>query len=76
MSFYNRASEHQDEYTRTDLSLSYAPDAYPVTIQAYVRNIENSVVLTEASLNTGIYSAIRSQYAPPRTYGVRATYRW
>ena len=76
MSFYNRASEYQEAYTRTDLSLSYAPDAYPVTIQAYVRNLENSVVLTEASLNTGIYSAIRSQYAPPRTYGVRATYRW
>lgn len=76
MSFYNRPSEYQEAYTRTDLSLAYAPDAYPVKIQAYVRNVENSVVLTEASLNTGIYSAIRSMYAPPRTYGLRLTYTW
>lgn len=75
MSFFNRASEKQKAYTRTDLSLEYAPDATGWSIQGYVRNLENSVVLTEAA-QSGLYNAIRSTYAPPRTYGVRLNYKW
>ncbi|WP_375194281.1 TonB-dependent receptor [Sphingobium sp.] len=75
MTFLNRATERQDGYTRTDLSLEYKPDGTDLSIQAYVRNLENSVVLTEAA-QSGLYGAIRSQYAPPRTYGARLTFRW
>ncbi|WP_159874321.1 TonB-dependent receptor [Novosphingobium sp. 9U] len=75
MSYFNRSTERQDAYTRTDLSLEYVPDDTNLSIQGYVRNLENSVVLTEAA-QSGLYGAIRSQYAPPRTYGVRATFRW
>ncbi|AOR80203.1 TonB-dependent receptor [Novosphingobium resinovorum] len=75
MSYYNRSTERQGSYTRTDLSLEYVPDDTNLSVQAYVRNLENSVVLTEAA-QSGLYGAIRSQYAPPRTYGVRATFRW
>lgn len=75
MSFFNRATERQGAYTRTDLSLEYVPDNTELSVQAFVRNLENSVVLTEAAQN-GLYGAIRSQYAPPRTYGARVTYRW
>lgn len=75
MTFLNRATERQDAYTRTDLSLEYRPDGTDLSVQVYVRNLENSVVLTEAS-QSGLYGAIRSQYAPPRTYGARLTFRW
>lgn len=75
MSFFNRATEKQKAYTRTDLSLEYSPDGAAWSIQGYVRNLENSVVLTEAA-QSGLYNAIRSTYAPPRTYGARLNYKW
>lgn len=75
MSYFNRSTERQGSYTRTDLSLEYVPDNTTLSVQAYVRNLENAVVLTEAA-QSGLYGAIRSQYAPPRTYGARVTYRW
>jgi iron complex outermembrane receptor protein len=58
-------------YTRSDAFLTYKPDSGKWTVQGYVRNIENSTIITSANTNFGYYSF---GLAPPRTYGARLTY--
>jgi iron complex outermembrane receptor protein len=75
-SFRNFETEKQDGYTKTDLMLTYKPDAdMGLELSAYVRNIENSVILTtsEEASYAGGYLV---QFADPRTYGARVTYRF
>ncbi len=75
-SFRNIGTEMQKGYTKTDLMLTYVPnEASGFEISAYVRNIENSVILTtsEEAAYAGGYLV---QFGDPRTYGARVTYRF
>lgn len=74
--FYNRTNDRMGSYTRSDLSLEFHPTDTKLTIQGYVRNLENEVVLTNADSSAAVYGATRYQYAAPRTYGARIRYDW
>lgn len=72
-SFANRATEQQTSYTKTDVTLTYANESWPVTITLFGRNLENSRILTtsEEAAYAGGYLV---QYAAPRTYGARLAF--
>lgn len=70
LTVYNRENDRQGAFFRTDASLTYAPDGSKLSIQAYVRNIENKVVISNAE-QSALYGGVRYQYDAPRTYGVR-----
>jgi iron complex outermembrane receptor protein len=59
-------------YTSTDLNLIYESAKGGWKVDAYVRNIENATILTDAQpvatggLNSNVYG-----FAPPRTFGVK-----
>lgn len=55
-------------YTKTDAGLTYNAPNSRWYIQAYIKNIENSIVVSGAS--TGAFGTI--YVSDPRTYGVRA----
>jgi len=75
LTIYNRANDRQDAFTRTDLSLTFKPDNGRYSVQAYVRNLENSVVISNAN-QSALYGGVQYQYDAPRTYGARLTYNW
>ncbi|WP_068085289.1 TonB-dependent receptor [Novosphingobium rosa] len=75
LTIYNRANDRQDAFTRTDLSLTYKPEGGRWTAQAYVHNLENSVVITNAAASA-TYGGVLYQFDAPRTYGARLTYNW
>jgi iron complex outermembrane receptor protein len=67
----NYPNSRIDSYTRSDAFLTYKPAASQWSLQGYVRNIENSTVITAANTNFGYYSF---GLAPPRTFGARLTF--
>jgi iron complex outermembrane recepter protein len=81
---FNRPSDAQGAYTRTDLSLRYeTPDAW--MIEAYVLNLENEAVKNNVDLRAnqpgaggvaGFPGVARAFFDAPRTWGVRASYRF
>ncbi len=75
LTIYNRANDRQDGFSRTDASLTYAPDGSSLSIQAYVRNIENTVVISNAE-QSALYAGVRYQYDAPRTYGARLLFNF
>ena len=75
LTFYNRPNDRQAAYSLTDISLTYAPDAKSWNVQGFVRNLENTVVLTNADQG-GPYAATRYQFGAPRTFGARLQYNW
>jgi len=62
----------QPSFTKTDLSLTYNAPGERYYLQGFVRNLENSIVVSGAS--SGTYSSVSLQ--DPRTYGVRAGVRF
>ncbi|MES3020848.1 MAG: TonB-dependent receptor [Pseudomonadota bacterium] len=63
-----------DAYTKTDLRLTYRTADSKITVQAFVNNIEDEAIITRA-----VYSSHRSllaNYAPGRTFGISAGYRF
>lgn len=70
LQFYNYDSDRQAGYTRTDFTLGYQPDDKRWLVEAYVRNIEDEVILTSAQ-EQSLVQAYVYQFADPRTYGVR-----
>jgi len=81
---FNRASDRQSAYTRTDLSMRYeAPTAW--IVEAYVQNVEDEAVKNNVDLRgnqpgsggvPGFPGVARAFFDAPRTYGLRATYRF
>lgn len=65
----------QKAFTRTDLLLTYTPDAGKWSLQGYINNVENSAVFggigptSPGQPGTGPLS-------PPRTFGVRLSIDW
>lgn len=64
----------QGSYTKTDLSLTYMSPAETFMVQAFVRNLEDEAVLNSSVIGGG--GAIFQNYAPPRTYGVKAGFKF
>ncbi|MBB3953709.1 TonB-dependent receptor [Novosphingobium sediminicola] len=75
--FYNFASDRQDSYHRSDIIVTYKHEPANWTLSAFVRNLEDTVVLSSASAPTSAtYQTYREQYQAPRTYGASFTYNW
>jgi iron complex outermembrane receptor protein len=81
---FNRQSDRQPAYTRTDLGLRYE-SAADWTIEAFVQNVEDEAVKNNVDLRgnqpgtggvPGFGGVARAFLDPPRTYGVRAAYRF
>ena len=79
-SFYNFPDTRQAGYTMSDALLSYAPATGTVgsghwKITAFVKNLENSAVFSDALENQYAYS-YTYQFYPPRTFGLRLECSW
>jgi iron complex outermembrane receptor protein len=81
---FNRPSDAQRAYTRTDLSLRYETRASWM-LEAYVLNLENEAVKNNVDLRAnqpgiggvaGFPGVARAFFDAPRTWGVRASYRF
>lgn len=81
---FNRPSDAQQAYTRTDVSVRYeAPERWMV--EAFVHNIEDEAVKNNVDLRgnqpgtggiAGFPGVARAFFDAPRTFGVRAAYRF
>ncbi|WP_326523001.1 TonB-dependent receptor [Sphingomonas sp.] len=75
--FYNFRSDRQRAYTRSDILLSFTPESRRFTASAFVRNIEDAVVLASAQPPfSTTYQTYREQYQAPRTYGANVTFNF
>ena len=61
-------------YTKTDIRLTYVSGDDRITLQAYVENLEDHAVLNRTAI--GANRSINASYALPRTYGVKAGYKF
>ncbi|MDE2042016.1 MAG: hypothetical protein KGJ05_02955, partial [Alphaproteobacteria bacterium] len=78
--FYNVPDSYQKAYTRTDAHLTYQTQDGRWSIGAFVRNIENSLVIVDESesfapplSNPGTYNV---GFQAPRTYGIQIGAKW
>lgn len=72
ISLYNDRDNQQKAYTHTDLSLTCKPEDEKFTVQAFVRNIENTRPLTGAGFVAARPDDIYNwQFGTSRVYGVR-----
>jgi len=81
---FNRPSDTQQAYTRTDFSLRYeSVDQW--LVEAFVQNIEDEAVKNNVDLRgnqpgtggvAGFPGVARAFFDAPRTYGLRASYRF
>ncbi|WP_343611047.1 TonB-dependent receptor [Novosphingobium sp.] len=69
----NYGYQRNDGYFRSDAMLTYEAPGAKWNLQAYVRNLENAVVITTANASFGAYNYA---LAAPRTYGIKLTYNW
>ncbi len=81
---FNRPSDAQRAYTRTDLSLRYETRE-DWLLEAYVLNVEDEDVKNNVDLRAnqpgaggvaGFPGVARAFFDAPRTWGVRASYRF
>ncbi|HEV7606648.1 MAG TPA: TonB-dependent receptor [Steroidobacteraceae bacterium] len=81
---FNRPSDRQRAYTRTDLGLRYET-ARAWAVEAFVQNIEDVAVKNNVDLRgnqpgaggvPGFPGVARAFFDAPRTYGLRASYRF
>ena len=61
-------------YTKTDIRLTFVSSDDRITLQAYVENLEDHAVLNRTAI--GANRSINASYAMPRTYGVKAGYKF
>lgn len=74
-SFYNFNDTRQGAYTMSDAYLTYKPGSGNWSVTAYVKNLENSTVLSDAEESQYAVAYVY-EYYPPRTYGLRLQYNW
>jgi iron complex outermembrane receptor protein len=81
---FNRSSDAQEAYTRTDLSLRYETPRDWV-IEAFVQNVEDAAVKNNVDLRgsqpgtdgiAGFPGVARAFFDAPRSYGLRASLRF
>ena len=63
-----------DSYTKTDLRLTYRTADSKFQIQAFVNNVEDKAIITRAAYSN--HRALLVNFAPPRTYGITAGYKF
>jgi iron complex outermembrane recepter protein len=69
---FNYKDDQQKSFTQTDLSLKYKPRDHNISVQAFVRNIENEQPLVFSAFTVaGPDDLYNWGFGPPRTYGVR-----
>ena len=61
-------------YTKSDARLTFVADGDRFTLQAYIENIEDHAVLNRTAI--GANRSINASYALPRTYGIKAGFRF
>ena len=61
-------------YTKTDIRLTFVSSDDRITLQAYVENLEDHAVLNRTAI--GANRSINASYAMPRTYGIKAGYKF
>lgn len=67
----------QPAYTKTDLSLTYAPASRSWDAGLWVKNLEDTVVMASAGATTQPFPrGVVAYVEPPRTYGVRLRARF
>lgn len=65
---------NQERYTKTDLRINYISENERFSAQVFVENLENKAVINRVAY--GNNRSLNGSYAPPRTYGVRAGFRF
>ncbi|MCS0630224.1 TonB-dependent receptor [Telluria mixta] len=74
-SAFNNPDEISKAYVTGNATLTYEPNAGHWQIQAFIRNLADKVVLANGVQN--YLSGVNSyQFQPPRTFGLRGTYRF
>jgi iron complex outermembrane receptor protein len=68
--FFNFNDTKQEAYTTGNVALTYTPDSEKWSLQAFIHNVSDEVVLTNAARNLNS-NFDTYQFAPPRTYGVK-----
>ena len=63
-----------DAYFKTDLRLTYRTADGKFTLQAFVNNVEDKAIITRAVYTN--HRALLVNYAPPRSYGLNAGFRF
>jgi iron complex outermembrane recepter protein len=63
-----------DAYTKTDLRITWRSADGKVSVQGFVNNIEDEAIITRAVYTN--HRALLVNYAPPRSYGLSASYRF
>lgn len=77
LNFENYDSDKRPAYTKTDLLVSYTPSDEQWELQGFIRNIEDELIITNSQdASSGAFLSYRYQFEPPRTYGVRLTWKW
>lgn len=70
-------SDKRPAFTQTDLVVTYTSPDKRWDLEGYVRNLENSLIITNSQdATSGTFNSYRYQFAPPRTYGARLTVHW
>ncbi|MGL1936530.1 MAG: TonB-dependent receptor [Fibrobacterales bacterium] len=66
----NAPGTEQEAYTKSDLRLSLVSPKKNVSLQLYIKNIENTAVLNRTIISTSGRSHIWANYQDPRTMGL------
>jgi iron complex outermembrane receptor protein len=69
------ASERAAAYGKLDTSLTYRGAGDRWSVSAFVRNITNAAIYTDASKNA-FSSLVYADIQPPRSYGTRVTFKY
>jgi iron complex outermembrane receptor protein len=64
----------QEEYTKTELRLTYRTADDRLSLQAFVENLEDEATIGRVTVASG--GGFAGSYAPPRTWGLRLGYRY
>ncbi|MEB0222424.1 hypothetical protein, partial [Pseudomonas sp. AB12(2023)] len=74
---FNDADTRQTAYATGNAQLTYAPAGGHLQISAFVRNFTDNAVFANATRNfTAIPSINTYQFQPPRTYGMRLSFKY
>lgn len=74
---YNYGADAQTAYHKSDILLTFKPASGRWTLEGYVRNLEDKLILSfSQNPNSTTYAAYRYQYLAPRTYGAKFTINW
>lgn len=76
-SVFNDVDTRQTAYATGNAQLTYVPAGGHLQISAFVRNFTDKAVFANASRNfTAVPSINTYQFQPPRTYGMRLSYKY